>query len=111
TAIRLNINHRQAVIRILEKEPSHCHARAKNTSAADSRGQSDSGNENQDPPVAMLRGFTRAHFDIKQMLLFTLARVRDALVAGPFASGAAQTHFPGPLRARANSIISRHRSS
>ena len=30
----------------------------------------------------MLRGFARPHLDIKQMLLFALTRIRDALVAG-----------------------------
>jgi hypothetical protein len=89
TAIRLHIDHRQAVIRILEKEPSHCHARAKNASATNGSGEKDFGNEDQDASVAMLRGFACAHLNIKQMLLFALTRIGDALVAGPFASGAA----------------------
>ncbi|HXE42235.1 MAG TPA: hypothetical protein VN516_04340, partial [Candidatus Baltobacteraceae bacterium] len=55
TAIRLHIDHHQAVIRILEKEPSHCHARAKNASAADGGGKNDFGHENQHASVAMLR--------------------------------------------------------
>jgi hypothetical protein len=111
TAIRLHIDHCQAVIGILEKEPSHCDARAKNASAADGGGKNDFGHENEDASVAMLRGFARAHLDIKQMLLFALTWIRDALVAGPFASGAARSHFPLLLRARDNSIIRKHRSS
>src|SRR5205085_6856946 len=68
-------------------------------------------NENQHPPIAMLRGLARAHFHIQQMLLFALARVGNALIAGPFAGGTAQSHFAPSRRARDSSIMRRQSSS
>src|ERR1044071_1975675 len=89
TAVRLHIDHHQAVIRILEKEPSHCHARAENASTTDGGGKNDFRDEDQNASAAVLRGFARTHLNIKEMLLFALTRIGDALVAGPFTSGTA----------------------
>jgi hypothetical protein len=88
-AIRLHIDHGQAIVRIFEKEPAHPHPRTEIDSCADRSRQRDFRNENEYSPVAILRGLARSHLYVQQMLLFALARIGNALIAGPFAGGTA----------------------
>src|SRR6184192_2591223 len=88
-AIRLHIDHGQAIVRIFEKEPAHPNPRTEIDSGADRSRQRDFRNENEHSPVAILRGLARSHLYVQQMLLFALARIGNALIAGPFAGGTA----------------------